>query len=178
MWHSTKIPVLRHCLIFVEFAEELTQNPQYSFHWRHGHRKVLLSSRLLCNSSTGLKRQAVHILPQRCLLDLHPNLQQRKVICPYFHVWEAGSSLYLLGSSGCASVVILVEGDLLLYQSSAPPPVKNLRLPLQRQLHSFFFVFEHKLTLMLCHQIRDNKAVFHWKLYSKIFSASLFSTRR
>ena len=32
-------------LIFVEFAEELTQKSQYSFHWRHGHRKVLLSSR-------------------------------------------------------------------------------------------------------------------------------------
>ena len=32
-------------LIFVEFAEELTQKSQHSFHWRHGHRKVLLSSR-------------------------------------------------------------------------------------------------------------------------------------
>ena len=32
-------------LIFVEFAEELIQKSQNSFHWRHGHRKVLLSSR-------------------------------------------------------------------------------------------------------------------------------------
>ena len=39
-----------------------------------------------CNSSTGMNRQAVHILPQICLLNLHPNLQQRKVICLYFHV--------------------------------------------------------------------------------------------
>ena len=121
-----------------------------------------------CNSSTGLNRQAVHILPQRCLLDLHPNLQQRKVICPYFHVLISRSPLYLLGSkiitariSGYASVVVLLEGDLLLYQSGAPPTVKNLRPPLQRQLHSFFFVFEHTLILMFCHQLRDNKAVFH-----------------
>ena len=63
--------------------------------------------------------------------------------------------------SGYASVVVLLEGDLLLYQSGAPPTVKNLRPPLQRQLHSFFFVFEHKLILMLCHQLRDNKTVFH-----------------
>ena len=38
-----------------------------------------------------------------------------------------------------------MEGDLLLYQGGAPPPVKNLRPPLQRQLHSFFFVFEHNM---------------------------------
>ena len=37
----------------------------------------------------------------------------------------------------------------------------NLRPPLQSQLHSFFFVFQHKLILMLCHQTRDNKTVFH-----------------
>ena len=73
-------------MIFVEFAEELTQKSQYSFQWRHGHRKVYYLVNSYCNSSTGLNRQAVHILPQRCLLDLHPNLQQRKVICPYFHV--------------------------------------------------------------------------------------------
>ena len=73
--------------------------------------------------------------------------------------------MYLLGSkiitariSGHASVVVLVEGDLLLYQSGAPLTVKNLRPLLQRQLHSFFFVFEHTLILMLCHQLRDNKA--------------------
>ena len=40
---------------------------------------------------------------------------------------------------GYASVVVLLEGDLLLYQGGAPPTVKNLRPPLPRQLHSFFF---------------------------------------
>ena len=32
-------------LIFVEIADDLTQKSKYSFHWRHGHRKVLLPSR-------------------------------------------------------------------------------------------------------------------------------------
>ena len=50
-----------------------------------------------CNSSTGLNRQAVHTLPQRCLLDLHPNLQQRKVTCPYFHVLISRKSTVAAG---------------------------------------------------------------------------------
>ena len=73
-------------LIFVEFAEELTQSHSIPFigDMAIGRFYYLVDS--YCNSSTGLNRQAVHILPQRCLLDLHPNLQQKKVICPYFHV--------------------------------------------------------------------------------------------
>ena len=121
-----------------------------------------------CNSSTGLNRQAVHTLPQRCLLDLHPNLQQRKVICPYFHVLISRKSTVPAGkqNNNCKDQRICFcsrsfGGDLLLYQSGAPPTVKNLRPPLQRQLHSFFFVFEHTLILMFCHQLRDNKVVFH-----------------
>ena len=38
-------------MIFVEFAEELTQKSQYSFHWRHGHRKVQFFNRAEKTSS-------------------------------------------------------------------------------------------------------------------------------
>ena len=131
---SQPATVLRHWLIFVEFAEELTQKSQYSFHWRHGHRKVQFFNR-------AEKTSSAHTAPKMSVGTASKSTAN-----------EGNLSLITTRISGYASVVVLLEGDLLLYQSGAPPTVKNLRPPLPRQLHSFFFVFEHTLILMLCHQ--------------------------
>ena len=134
-------------MIFVEFAEELTQKSQYSFQWRHGHRKVLLSSKqLLQFFNRAEQTSSAHTAPKMSVgssykftakegnLSIFSCLDKQEVHCT---CWE--NKIITARIRGYASVVVLLEGDLLLYQSGAPPTVKNLRPPLPRQLHSFFF---------------------------------------
>ena len=112
----------------------------------------------------------MHILPQRCLLDLHSHLQQRKVNCPYFHVLRSRNFTVPAGkrNNNCKDQWIRIfsrsfGGRPVTVPEWRSTPSKESTTSDLRQLHSFFFVFEHKLILMLCHQKRDNRNSFPLK---------------